>query len=46
MIKTSNIWRLVKEENRDCQNGRVIPSQRSIHHFNDGSLRLEQHNLR
>ena len=46
MIKTSKFRRLDEEENRDCQNGRVIFCKRSIPHFNGGSLRLEQHNLR
>ena len=46
VIKTSNFWLLDKEVNSDCQNGRIISSQRSIPHFNGGSLRLERHNLR
>ena len=46
MIKTSKFWLLDKEVNRDCQNGRIISSQKSIPHFKGGSVRLEQHNLR
>ena len=44
--KHQTFWLLDKEVNRDCQNGRIIFSQRSIPHFSGGSLRLEQHNLR
>ena len=44
--KHQSFWRLDKEENHDCQNGRIISSQRSIPLFKVGSLCLEQHNLR
>ena len=46
MIKTSNFWRLDKEENEDRQNGRINSSHISIPHSNGGSLRLEQNNLK